>query len=250
MPVTREMDAGDSAAILGTLLALEPKPEWAKLVQCLFPAGSPTPVRHPDRNRWSGLPWRFTRDQMIPLLCAFAQCRHKSHELWPDVHGSAETLYRLHKKRWFFRAWNLYTNARYDTKEEQLLKDPGTIWVEPHNRPDVTGPEIWALWIRLWMSDIPWSRRWIAYLALSILDIETLIGSIVWSFKPKSDRVTRNHMLVTITARKFSPTITSWINFEIADFADWLKRWSYHCEAVGESNTAPHFDVVLKGMGR
>lgn len=250
MPVTKEMDGGDSAAIVGSLLALDPKAEWSRLVPKLFPQDLSTPVRHPNRSKWYGMPNRFTRDQMIPLLCAFIQCRHKSHGLWIDCHQEAVTLFKMHKAKWFLRAWNLYVNARYDTKEEQQIKDPGTIWVEPHNRPDVTGPEIWSLWIRLWRHDMPWHRRWIAWIILNILDLETLGGSIVWMFKSKSNRVTRNHMLVTITSRKFWPTITSRINWELADFAEWLKRWSDHCEAVGESNTAPYFDKVLKEMGR
>lgn len=208
-----EFDGGDTAAILGTIGALsDQSPDLMPIL------GVNAPVRHPDTTKWYGQEDRFSRDQLIPIICA-------------GVHSGAwpvNTIYRWHRRRWFLTAWNTRGNGALDM---------------PKKFPDITGPEVWALWIRF-------KRPWWARLILCFLDLETMIGSIVWRFQPKSNRLTRNHMLVCITGMRTLPGITmrlaNWIN----DWDDLIGRWKLHCVKGLEYDTAELFEKHIRSQRR
>lgn len=204
-PVNGEWDGGDSAAILGTVIALQ-RP-------ILLPSGllpglvdeNGLPRRHPDTTKWYGQSDRFSRDQLIPLICA-------GIELKQNV--TIDVIFDSHKKLSFLTAWNIRKNGVMETVEKF---------------PDFTGPEVWALWIR-------YKKPWWAWMVLWLLDIETLVGSILWHFKPKTDRVCRNHMLVCLTGMKH-PTWVMRLAYWLNDWPDLIQRWTDHCAAVGEYPT-------------
>jgi len=203
-----QFDGGDTAAIMGTILALVATEEYTPLFLrgfLLTPTGL---VRHPDSTKWWGRTDRFSRDQLIPLLCSYL-----SH---PDRRQS-EWIFRRHSRNWFLFAWNTRGNGAVDM---------------PTKTSDFTGPEIWALWIRL--SNNPWLK-----LLLPILDLETLIGSVLWRwYQPKTNRVTRNHMLICKMGMRHSPSITMRLANYINDWDDLISRWAAHCKATKEYPTA------------
>lgn len=215
-------DGGDSAAIIGTLIALNAvgkfKTELDELRSSLLHADGM--VRHPDTSMWYGQVDRFSRDQLIPLLCSYIVDYR-----WREVMHILE----LHKKNWFLTAWNKKGNGHMDL---------------PDKFPDITGPEVWALWIRMRVV----TPRWFWDLLLPVFDLETLIGSIVWRFKSSKDRVTRNHMLVCLTGMRYRPTWVMRLAFRINDWDDLIGRWYGHCASVNEYPTADLFDQVKERL--
>ncbi len=204
-------DGGDTAAILGTLAALTPNEEdarqWAHKITSLIPEG--VPLRHPDSSQWYGQSDRFSRDQLIPIICTCIR--------FPDI-PELKKFYQAHSQKLFMLAWNKRKNGAMEAPSKPL---------------DFTGPEIWALWLR-------YKKPWWAQLILWFLDIETLLGTVHWRYFRK-DRVTRNHMLITLYSKKYSPTFVSKISYRLLNWADLIRRWSDHCEAVGEYPTANLF---------
>lgn len=216
LPGTRQtdgsLDMGDSAAIFFNVAALSTE-EIYKIIH-YFDDANEVPVRHPDKSKWWGQPDRFSRDQLIPILC------------WSALKGREQNLFlrkvfKAHLKHLLLYAWNSKGNGDMDM---------------PSKAPDITFLEIAGLWLRIFKP--------VGYEAiLWICDIETLIGSISWKFR--SDRVTRNHMLVSITQRDVSPTWVSKISYKINDWKDLVSRWKAHTEAVGEYPTADLFEQHL-----
>lgn len=218
-----QFDGGDTAAIIGTLMALGDPSDIAKgfpsrlsLMRAML-IRDRGPVRHPDESKWYGQPDRFSRDQLIPLLCSYVAS--------PGF--EQRKLFYFHEKNNFLRAWNTKKNGVMDA---------------PLKTPDITGPEVWALWARV--NQGPW---WLKVL-LPLLDIETLVGSILWRFKRKSNRVCRNHMLVCIVGMKRYPTIVMRLAYHLNDWPDLCDRWDAHCRAVKEYPTADLFRQVVKAQ--
>lgn len=202
-------DGGDTAAIIGTIRALVP---YMYNITC--PMAQCIPIRHPDSTKWYGQKDRFSRDQLLAVLCG---------DLNQDDYN-VPFIYESHKRKYFLTAWNTKGNGQMDMLDKF---------------PDICGPEVWALWIRI-MS--PWWSR----VLLPLLDIQTLIGAIQWRwFTPATNRVTRNHMLVCLATRSNSPTVTSRLACWINDWQDLVNRWEAHCEAVGEYPTAELFKKKL-----
>lgn len=243
-PVTNSGDGGDSAAQWGNLMAINPTAGLAKLATAYL--GQETPLRHPDKNKWYGLEWRFSRDQLVAYLCGLIGMKRAG---LAGLEVATLRLFKMHRRQWFLLAWNRYRNHVYPTLVEHMAKaTPDVYWRPQPKFPDVTGPEVWALWLRLYLEGRPFFLlRPLIWLALNVLDLETLIGSVHWRFR--KDRVTRNHLLTTIVSRASSPTVTSWLNFKISPTAELIERWSAHCEATGELNTAPLFRSVVETMG-
>lgn len=134
-------------------------------------------------------------------------------------------VFRLHLKNKLLWAWNTKKNGAMDV---------------PDKTPDITGPEVWALWVRVL------DKPSIAKLFLFLFDIETLIGSIIWRwFKPKTNRLCRNHMLVCITGMKKYPTIFMRLAYWLNDWRDLIDRHKAHCQAVGEYPTALLFEKAI-----
>lgn len=207
-------DGGDTAAIIGTIKALSPVNEALLVPLPPWNIWSAVPLRHPDITKWYGQPDRFSRDQLIPNLCA--QIRLGEASLY--------RLYGAHKRKYFLTAWNTKGNGQIDM---------------PNKFPDICGPEVWALWIRI-------LKPWWAVLALWLLDVQTLIGAFQWRwFTPATNRVTRNHMLVCIATRDNSPTVTSKLANAVNDWPDLVSRWEAHCAATGEYPTAYLFKQKL-----
>lgn len=218
LPVTEYGDGGDSCATAGNLIALGKNLD---MPIHLYVKGE-EPVRHPDSFEWYGRPGRFSRDQLLGLLNGLVV----QHPNFQDVKSR---LFKMHKKKLFITAWNRIHNWVYDTREEHEKKsNPNVEWDKMPKTPDFTGPEVWALWIRAY-------RFWPFYPLLWLFDIETLIGGIHWRFFRK-DRVTRNHLLVTMTSKKYMPTLISFLNYYMTPRKDLLLRWKGHCETTREIN--------------
>lgn len=209
-------DGGDTAAIIGTIEALDDK-EPCKVPPIPFSNGFP--IRHPDDTKWVGQPNRFSRDQLIAALCGLIG---QDNSVW------SYAFYQAHKHRYFLTAWNTKGNGQMDL---------------PNKFPDVCGPEVWALWIRL-------KRPWWARLVLCTFDLQTLVGAIQWRwFTPKTNRVTRNHMLVCLATIEHQPTSVSRLACVINDWTELVSRWDDHCTAVGEYPTADLFRKKLEKLG-
>lgn len=211
-----EFDGGDTAAILGTLSTLSPNRLWDYKITHLVDLGYP--IRHPDHTKWYGQPDRFSRDQLIPLICAaITPARRLVPFIW------MERLYNKHKQQLFLLAWNRRGNGAMD---------------KPLKSPDFCGPEVWALWIR-------YKRPWWGRLVLWLLDLESLGSAIHWRFWRK-DFVCRNHMLVSITCRKHMPTWVSRITYRINNWPDLIGRWRAHCIATREYDTSDLFEEAIR----
>lgn len=214
-------DGGDTAAIIGNLLALIQYGvsngfHWSKLVglqRKLMIYG--LPVRHPDQSKWWGQTDRFSRDQLIATLCSQI----------PTKTSLADELFRAHQKNWFCFSWNTRRNGIMDA---------------PAKSPDLTLFEVWALWIRIYRP--LWAR-----LVLWILDLETLAGAIHWRWFRK-DNVCRNHMLICISGMRSLPTWTMRLAFWVNDWRELIFRWERHCHLVGEYQTAGLFRDALRRL--
>lgn len=213
-PGTRQadntLDMGDSAAIYFNVAALSIN--LPELSDKYFDGIHDAPVRHPDSAKWWGQPDRFSRDQLIPILC-YAAIRQVKNDF-------IQKIYVSHKKRYLLLAWNTKRNGAIDV---------------PDKFPDITGPEILGLWLRV-------HQPFGCSLVLPLLDLETLVNAILWRwFQPVTNRVTRNHLLVASTQRKVLPTFVSKLADKINNYNDLIKRWNDHCLAVGEYPTAELF---------
>lgn len=213
-------DGGDTAAILGTIMALSPEVtnQIVKPLEeaCPYDIVYGQPLRHPDKKMWYGLPWRYSRDQLIAMLCGAMTCGL-----------SLDRVYAAHKKRWFVTAWNTRKNGVIET---------------PWKFPDITGPEVWALWIR-------YHSPWWGWFVLTFLDVETLIGAIIWRwFQPKTNQLTRNHMLVSIVMRRRQPSLLTPLITLINDWDELVALWRLSNEATGEFPSADLFADALKKL--
>jgi len=138
---------------------------------------------------------------------------------------TAKRLYKAHRNNHFLRAWNRKGNGAIDMPEQSR---------------DWTGPETFGLWLRI-------RKPWWARLVLWACDLETLFGTIHWRTLRK-DRVSRNHMLVNIVARKVMPTLVSRLSFWLNDWDDLIERWHGHCIDVKEYPTYHLFETEIRRM--
>lgn len=198
-------DGGDTAAILGNVITLQLEETFPDrmLHSLIDPNGIPR--RHPDTSKWWGQSDRFSRDQLIPLICAGIRL---------GKHIAIDEIFQSHRKRKFLTAWNTKGNGAMDM---------------PDKFPDLTLFEVWALWIR-------YKKPWWARIVLWFLDLETLGGALDWRYHRK-DRVCRNHMLVSIVGRKYLPTVTTWLINKINNWDDLIERWAGHCKDTQEYPT-------------
>lgn len=221
LPVTKEGDGGDSAAEAGTLLTLDHNVTFLDVGLYLPSYG---PVRHPDPSKWYGRRDRFSRDQLIALLCGLV--------MRPGYADEKEDLYLMHKRRYFLTAWNKIRNFQYEDSAEQMQKAPQVKWDPRSKTPDFTGPEVWALWLRMW-------PRWWKWPLCCILDLETLVSAVVWRFK--SGKIARNHLLAVYVSMKVLPTPVSWLARVITPIGDLIDRWGEHCRETGAIDTSVLF---------
>lgn len=208
-----EFDGGDTAAILGTMIALVPQHTLGQWCNKIGFVGYGPPRRHPDFSKWYGQYDRFSRDQLIPVICAGIRLK-----FWAPI----EEVYGRHKQLHFVKAWNTKKNGAIEV---------------PTKSPDITGPEVWALWIR-------YKRPWWARLVLVILDLESLASAIHWKYWRK-DRVCRNHMLSSIMSRRYMPTLVSRLTYWLNDWPILIAKWAVHCEVTKEYDTSNLFLYVI-----
>ena len=215
LPVTKDGDGGDSCATAGNLLVTEEFPRMMPVGMYLY---GTEPVRHPDRNKWYGRPGRFSRDQLVAMLCGLAM----SHNPW-----ARKELFKMHFKRGFVLAWNRIRNHVYEDPAEHLAKStPDVLWNPRPKMPDICGPEVWALWIRVW-------RAWPLYPLLLVLDLESFLGALHWRYF-RRDNVARNHLLSVYIGVQVMPTPISILSYYATDFVELKRRWKNHCAATGE----------------
>lgn len=212
-------DGGDTAAATSTLACLAQDPKeahhWLDKLSWL---NTGIPTRHPDTSAWWGKPDRFSVDQMIGVLCAGIRFGRTK---------SADNLIAQHKKHWFLYAWNTRGNDRLD---------------RPLKFPDLSRPGLWALELRYCRV------RWWARPLLWICDLGALASAIKWRMASPKDRITRNHMLTSLTCYEHMPTFISRLTFKLNNWNDLITRWRDHCHAVGEYPTADYFVVKLKNV--
>lgn len=216
-------DGGDTAAIMGTVdffdsTILHEMAPWHPVLE--------VPIRHPDESRWYGQPDRYSRDQLIPQICYEIKRQNSDAALaLLDLYGTNTCrLYEAHKRKYFLTAWNTRGNGALDM---------------PTKMPDICGPEIWALWLR-------YRKPWWMRLVLGILDVQTLIGAIQWRwFTPKTNQITRNHMLVCLVMKQYSPTYIGNLTNRINDWNDLVNRWELCNKATGEYPTYQLFKKEL-----
>jgi hypothetical protein len=216
-------DGGDSLAIVCTILTFDDlspildeefiDPLYLRLQLLMFMNNEGVPLRHPDKTKWYGQADRCSRDQLIPLLCYFSTGVYKS---------MAKRVFKAHLRRGLIFAWNTRANGQM---------------VTPWKLPDLTGPDVWALWLRAF-------QPWYANLILPILDIQLLISSFLW--RHKLSNITRNHMLSCIVARNILPNFISKLAFRINDWDTLIIKWFKHTNAVGEYPTWQLFQNEVK----
>ena len=199
------IDGGDACAILTNISYLTDE-------GFLYSIKDDAPVRHPYSKKWFGQTDRFSRDQLTPLQCALLKMSKNNSE-------PALPLFKAHKKHWFLHAWNTRGNHSMDA---------------PLQKPDVTGPLNWALWLRIFK---PFGR----HLILWALDLQNTFSAIHWRFFRK-DNVTRNHMLSVIACYEHERTLISWLNFKLVDWDDLIERWRVHCAITRE----PPTDILFR----
>lgn len=186
MIVTSEKDGGDSCAYGCALMYVDiikaqahiiPKDNYLNQLE-VAPGRY---CRHPDPAKWYSNPDTLSRDQMTPLLVLLG--------LTKDV-PRLKRLFWSHLKRGLLFAWNTRMNGAA----------PGTpkyAW----KFPDITGPEIWATWIRSF-------RLYPLYPLLVAFDVQTLIGAIQDRYFP-STTIQMNQTLLTDFSTRIMPTPTS-----------------------------------------
>jgi hypothetical protein len=221
---------GDTASMLGIILTLCDEQlisTWKHKLDFLWNEEANRPVRHPNISKPWGRTNRFSRDQMVPILCAGV--RLKSLGIEAPIFNK---LFKVHKDNYFLRAWNTERNG------DAALPHPGGA--------DWTGPQIWGLWLRIYK---PWWR----HLFLWLFDFENLIGSLVWIYKTKTEsleelrkyRITANHMAVAYTGKHFCPTPISVLSYKLTPLTALILRWDAHARRSKEYNTADLFRKVV-----
>jgi len=143
-----------------------------------------------DASDWD----RMSRDQLQPNIIAAG-------------YWSKKQLVRLlkgHLVRGLLFAGNTRRNGATKSNHNKLVA--GEIRNYGWKIPDLTGPDIWANYIRAFNIKI-------LYPLLLILDIELFIGSIIWRYK--KGNITMNHTLSLLQAIDRMPTFWTWLSKKI-----------------------------------
>ena len=206
MVVTNEKDGGDSCAhgmaimygcaVTKTTPPLNPDTYISKLES----SDKGRYRRHPDQTKWYSNTNTLSRDQLTPLLCYMGLVKHPGRV----------ALFLRHLLKCLLLTWNTRENGA--TSANGYLSWPANLKFFfginiPANPtysmklPDLTGPEIWACWIRAF-------RLWPLYPLLMIFDIQTLIGCIQNRYFP-STNIQMNNVITTDFSTRIMPTPTS-----------------------------------------
>lgn len=146
-------DGGDSLANWATIGYLRPycgleSQRWANRAPLFWHNGAQQPIRHPNAELWYGRPHTCSRDQLRPTLYYLgAQMRLGPPAAILELYLK---LWDAHKRLWCCLTWNTKRNFQYPTLEEHTAKStPDVPWNFSSKLPDLTGPEVWATWIRV-----------------------------------------------------------------------------------------------------
>lgn len=216
-------DGGDTIAIIGSIMVgggVIPAAVSRHMLE-FFDFQAMAPLRHPDVTKWSGHPDRFSRDQLVAILSGLAMSPHPLPYL-------ASYLYLSHRRRWFVFAWNWRRNGEMNVPRKRA--------------PDTTGPEVWALWLRVRRTR--WRR-----LVLWLLDYRIVVGALLWRFLPRNN-VTRNHMNMLIVSMTVDRTWAARLAWRIADHKDLVLRWMVHCRKVNEFPTWQLYEAAITKINR
>ncbi len=161
--------------------------------------------RSPHVGKWYSNWDRMSRDQTIPLLILMGEAKLHRELIW----------YILgHMFRGFLFTHNTRRNFVYLNIKEHLEKStPDVPWRPQWKLPDITGPEFWALEIRA----LPLILRTCLFPVLILLDVETLVGSIIRRLFRRSNCDVINHTLILINGLRRSCTPTIWLASKITN---------------------------------
>jgi hypothetical protein len=181
----------------------------------LYKADEKKFVRHPDASRWYSGTNRFSRDQLRPLL--YFLCAH-SKSGFPLADVYKQRLFSAHAKRLFCFTWNTRRNFQYANKTEHEVKStPDVKWNYGWKLPDITGPEVWATWLR--------SLRWpILWPVLVLLDLELLLNACIVRFSDNTD--IRNHALGCHYHHTLMPTPLTWLCMQLLRRSKPSEKWT------------------------
>lgn len=209
-------DGGDSLQRTCSAAILENLEAGGGVWGCQFLAQVVSHLASPDyskyRRSWHPTKWysefnRTSRDQLTPLVIALG------------LFGMQSLLFEVlidHLKRGLLFAYNTRRNFQYETAEIHAARStPDVPWDYSWKVPDVTGPEFWALYVRGF-------RYRVSYPVLLVLDLHTLIGSIVLRFQKDEDDVI-NHALVLEYAKVRMDTPWMWLARKITP-RSWLQE--------------------------
>lgn len=158
--------------------------------------------RHPNPDKWYSRNDTFSRDQLTPLIAYLSII---------GVMAPIRRLFKQHLKRGLLFAWNTREIDSYPGQDNYKWKIP-----------DITGPEIWAMWIRAF-------NCYTLYPLLFLFDIQTLISSILYRFKLTDSTLQMNHVLMVDFSNEVMPTLISklakWIYGKETPKAALTKSW-------------------------
>lgn len=159
-------------------------------------------IRHPNRyqsdfgwasyceGNWNGVE---SRDQMTGKLCFLAKAQAR-RALW--------RTFKQHVKRFLLFANNtIHNGANPKTAKWKL--------------PDLTGPDVWALYIRGF-------RAWWCYPLLLIFDLHLFINCFIKRMTKDSDIL--SFIIKMLTAREIMPTPIIWLAFMVNSRQDLDRR--------------------------
>lgn len=177
------LDGGDTCANQFTYLYAmavlnQPLEPGQALTALSYLVVNGVPIRHPDPSKWYSGINRTSRDQLTPYLAYLVQTAHK-----PLQAAYLRRLLAQHAKHLLLVAWNTRRNHVYADAVEHAAKSTADV---PHNYgwklPDITGPDIWAIYARGVLNMLPKALKPIAQIAmhplLTVLDLHGFISVI------------------------------------------------------------------------
>jgi len=168
-------------------------------------------VRHPNpwqskhgfasycEGNWKGVE---SRDQKTGKLCLFVKAKAKKE---------LKRCLIQHLKRGMIFANNTIHNGDDPTDYDKDYAYRNSTKLKRHKLPDITGPDVWALYIRGF-------RAYWLYPLLCVFDLHLLIGAISVGFSKDTDII--SHVLKVITARDVMPTPFGWLASKVSTALD------------------------------
>lgn len=169
-------------------------------------------IRHPDgAQAWTRELDRGSRDQYTPWLAALAikKARLKSKPLLKKIAKHILANYgRFHNYR---------KNGQLDA---------------PLKSPDFAGPKIWSVLLR---GLFPEALYPVIYPIISILDLEFLLGSLVWNNFREGDSDIINHLCLLKASNEVMPTFVSKLALKILDKPMAIRKLKHYWDFPGHS---------------